>query len=186
MSKTKQIILPIEGMTCANCAATIERNLKKVDGVQEASVNLSSERAIVGFDEEKATVEEFVERIRRAGYDVSIAEVEFAIRPKIDEMDAQQIKESLESLEGITDIFIDTIAGKLTVKYIPTLLSGLDIRKRIKKSGLELEVLGDEIEDDEAKAREEEIKKHRRLLIVGIIFTFPLFLLSSVNNKFKA
>ena len=54
MSKTKQIILPIEGMTCANCAATIERNLKKVHGVQEASVNLSSERAIVGFDEEKA------------------------------------------------------------------------------------------------------------------------------------
>ena len=178
MSKTKQIILPIEGMTCANCAATIERNLKKVHGVQEASVNLSSERAIVGFDEEKATVEEFVERIRRAGYDVSIAEVEFAIRPKIDEMDAQQIKESLESLEGITDIFIDTIAGKLTVKYIPTLLSGLDIRHRIKKSGFEPEVLGDEIEDDEAKAREEEIKKHRRLLIVGIIFTLPLFLLS--------
>ena len=178
MSKTKQIILPIEGMTCANCAATIERNLKKVDGVQEASVNLSSERAIVGFDEEKATVEDFVERIRRAGYDVSIAEVEFAIRPKIDEMDAQQIKESLESLEGITDIFIDTIAGKLTVKYIPTLLSGLDIRHRIKKSGFEPEVLGDEIEDGEAKAREEEIKKHRRLLIVGIIFTLPLFLLS--------
>ena len=178
MSKTKQIILPIEGMTCANCAATIERNLKKVHGVQEASVNLSSERAIVGFDEEKATVEEFVERIRRAGYDVSIAEVEFAIRPKIDEMDAQQIKESLESLEGITDIFIDTTAGKLTVKYIPTLLSGLDIRHRIKKSGFEPEVLGDEIEDGEAKAREEEIKKHRRLLIVGIIFTLPLFLLS--------
>ncbi len=178
MSKTKQIILPIEGMTCANCAATIERNLKKVHGVQEASVNLSSERAIVGFDEEKATVEEFVERIRRAGYVVSIAEVEFAIRPKIDEMDAQQIKESLESLEGITDIFIDTTAGKLAVKYIPTLLSGLDIRHRIKKSGFEPEVLGDEIEDGEAKAREEEIKKHRRLLIVGIIFTLPLFLLS--------
>lgn len=178
MSKTKQIILPIEGMTCANCAATIERNLKKVDGVQEASVNLSSERAIVGFDEEKATVEDFVKRIRRAGYDVSIAEVEFAIRPKIDEMDAQQIKESLESLEGISDIFIDTTAGKLTVKYIPTLLSGLDIRHRIKKSGFEPEVLGDEIEDGEAKAREEEIKKHRRLLIVGIIFTLPLFLLS--------
>ncbi len=178
MSKTKQIILPIEGMTCANCAATIERNLKKVQGVQEASVNLSSERAIVGFDEEKATVEDFVKRIRRAGYDVSIAEVEFAIRPKIDEMDAQQIKESLESLEGISDIFIDTTAGKLTVKYIPTLLSGLDIRHRIKKSGFEPEVLGDEIEDGEAKAREEEIKKHRRLLIVGIIFTLPLFLLS--------
>ena len=50
MSETKQFILPITGMTCANCVATIERNLKKLDGVQEANVNLSSERATVMFD----------------------------------------------------------------------------------------------------------------------------------------
>ena len=50
MAETRHLTLPITGMTCANCVATIERNLKKMDGVQSAVVNLSSERATVEFD----------------------------------------------------------------------------------------------------------------------------------------
>ena len=42
MSDTQQITLPVTGMTCANCVATVERNLKRLDGVQTAVVNLSS------------------------------------------------------------------------------------------------------------------------------------------------
>ena len=41
MAETKQVILPITGMTCANCVATVERNLKKDKGVIVANVNLS-------------------------------------------------------------------------------------------------------------------------------------------------
>ena len=47
---TRQITLPITGMTCANCAATIERNLKKLPGLASAAVNLASERASVEYD----------------------------------------------------------------------------------------------------------------------------------------
>jgi Cu+-exporting ATPase len=36
MAETRQVTLPITGMTCANCVATVERSLKKVDGVQVA------------------------------------------------------------------------------------------------------------------------------------------------------
>ena len=50
MTYSKQLTLPITGMTCANCVATVERNLKKLDGVQTAVVNLSSERATVDFN----------------------------------------------------------------------------------------------------------------------------------------
>ena len=50
MTETKQLTLPITGMTCANCVATGERGLKKQSGVQTAVVNLASERATVTFD----------------------------------------------------------------------------------------------------------------------------------------
>jgi P-type Cu+ transporter len=50
MAENKQLTLPITGMTCANCVATVERSLKKEKGVAGASVNLSSERATVEFD----------------------------------------------------------------------------------------------------------------------------------------
>ncbi|EDN71656.1 hypothetical protein BGS_1032 [Beggiatoa sp. SS] len=38
----KQIILPIKGMTCANCANTIDRNLKKLQGMLQVNVNYAS------------------------------------------------------------------------------------------------------------------------------------------------
>ncbi|HOV41324.1 MAG TPA: cation transporter, partial [Oscillospiraceae bacterium] len=41
----------IEGMTCSACAARIERSIKKLDGVKEASVNFASEVLTVDFDE---------------------------------------------------------------------------------------------------------------------------------------
>ena len=175
---TKQIILPIKGMTCANCVATIERNLKKIDGVEQTAVNLSSERATVGYDATKTGIPEFVTRIQRAGYDVAVAEGEFVIKRLSDPSDALRLEKDIAREEGITEVSVNPTTGKTLVKYIPTLTSQLEIRNRIKKSGFEAIVQGDIAEDAEAKAREEEIKKQRMLLITGIIFTVPLFLMS--------
>ena len=63
MSNTKQLTLPITGMTCANCVATVERNLKKLDGVNTAVVNLSSERATVEFDSAKLGLADMIARV---------------------------------------------------------------------------------------------------------------------------
>jgi len=174
----KQIILPIKGMTCANCVATIERNLKKIDGVEQTAVNLSSERATVGYDASKTGIPEFVTRIQRAGYDVAVAEGEFVIKRLSDPSDALRLEKDLAKEEGITDVSVNPTTGKALLKYIPTLTSQLEIRNRIKKSGFEATVQGDIAEDAEGKAREEEVNKQRKLLILGIVFTLPLFLMS--------
>ena len=47
--KLATIDLPLTGMTCANCANTIERTLKKTPGVSGATVNFASERAQVNL-----------------------------------------------------------------------------------------------------------------------------------------
>ena len=61
--------LPITGMSCANCAMTIERTLKKkVPGVLDASVNFASERARVEYVPSLASVDDFIAAIERAGY----------------------------------------------------------------------------------------------------------------------
>ncbi len=61
--------LPIIGMTCANCVATIERNLrKKVPGLISASVNLATERAAVEFDPRLASIQFIADVIDKAGY----------------------------------------------------------------------------------------------------------------------
>jgi P-type Cu+ transporter len=64
--------LDVEGMTCAACAARIEKNLNRLDGV-EASVNLATDKATVRFDEGRLAVENLIQRIRESGYDAQVA-----------------------------------------------------------------------------------------------------------------
>src|SRR5215813_5378467 len=63
-------ILPITGMTCANCAATIERNVRKLSGIEAANVNLANERLSVSYDPTAVSHDDIVARVRKAGYDV--------------------------------------------------------------------------------------------------------------------
>ncbi len=67
---SKQITLPVQGMTCASCVAHVERALRKVDGVLEASVNLATERAVVKYIPSLATLDDFRRAVADAGYQV--------------------------------------------------------------------------------------------------------------------
>ena len=69
---TERVDLPVTGMTCAACAARIERSLGKSDGVSEASVNLATERAMIRFDPAVTDVGRIVDTIRGAGYDAIV------------------------------------------------------------------------------------------------------------------
>ncbi len=71
---SSELTLPVTGMMCANCAATVERTLKKTDGVSDAVVNYASERATVHFDAGVVDEAKLVERIEWAGYGVITAE----------------------------------------------------------------------------------------------------------------
>jgi Cu+-exporting ATPase len=62
--------LPIGGMTCASCAARVERSLIEVEGVVDASVNSATERAAVVYDPARVDRGRLVEAVEGAGYDV--------------------------------------------------------------------------------------------------------------------
>ena len=178
MSETRQIVLPITGMTCANCVATIERNLKRMEGVSLAVVNLSSERATVDFDSSKLGLEEIVGRVRKAGYDVAQGEADIIIHRMSDSQDAARLEKTLSKLEGVEGAQVNFTAERARVRYIPTLISQVDIRRAVAAAGFEAIEIGGQAEDAEAKAREAEISKQRHLLTTGLIFTIPLFLIS--------
>ncbi len=178
MPDTKQIIIPIKGMTCANCVATIERNLKKLDGVEDVAVNLSSERAAVGFNNAEVKIRDIIEKIKRAGYDVAAAEGEFILKLSPDSSDAKRIRRDLGKIEGVLNVDVNLSSDKILVRYIPTILSQMNIRNLLKKIGFEALVLGGEAVDQEELARKKEIRKQKHLLVIGLIFTIPLFMLS--------
>ena len=65
-----RVDMPVEGMTCASCAARIERGLGKIDGVAEARVNYAANRATVVFDAGLVVPEDLRRKITDLGYSV--------------------------------------------------------------------------------------------------------------------
>lgn len=178
MAEDLQVSIPITGMTCANCVATVERNIKKLDGVSQAVVNLSSERATVNLNPGVATIDDVIERVQRAGYGVASGQADLVVQRMSDDNDARRLEKILSQMDGVISAQVNFASEKAQVEYIPTIVSQVDLRKAITEAGFLAIETGGDAEDAERKARQAEINKQRRLLIVGLIFTIPLFLIS--------
>src|SRR5918997_6745379 len=70
-SPTVDVIFPVSGMTCASCVNRVEKAIGKVAGVEEAAVNLATERATVSYDPRQTTVADIATAVERAGYGVT-------------------------------------------------------------------------------------------------------------------
>jgi Cu+-exporting ATPase len=169
-------------MTCANCVATVERGLKKQTGVQAATVNLSSERATVTFDPAAVGLPDLIARVERAGYGVATGEADLVIKRLSDDNDARRLEKALLKHEGVLEAQVSVATERARVKYVPTVVSQAEIRAAVSRSGFEALELGGEAEDAEAKARQAEIDMQRRLLVIGLLFTVPLFLFAMARD----
>jgi Cu+-exporting ATPase len=69
--ETQTVRLDVDGMTCASCAARIERKLNKLDGV-EATVNYATEAASVSFDPAAVTVDDLIATVEATGYHAAL------------------------------------------------------------------------------------------------------------------
>ena len=67
---TQILNLPVRGMTCANCARSVERRLAGTPGVTKAAVDLQAARATVEYDAEVVKPETLASAVRALGYEV--------------------------------------------------------------------------------------------------------------------
>src|SRR5665648_302343 len=79
LEKSKKIELKISGMTCAMCAATIEKSLLNLNGVMNAQVNLGNEKVIVEYNSAKLKFIDLDNAIKDAGYQIINEKVAFKI-----------------------------------------------------------------------------------------------------------
>src|SRR5262252_3297069 len=67
---TTEVSFPVTGMTCASCVRRIEKALGRVEGVQQANVNLATEKASVTYDPRVAAPEALKAAVEKAGYGI--------------------------------------------------------------------------------------------------------------------
>jgi len=75
----QRIILPIEGMSCASCAATVQEALGRARGVAGATVNYATAKAAVDYDDAQIGVAQLAKTVRDAGYQCGQASVTFGV-----------------------------------------------------------------------------------------------------------
>ena len=95
--KTQTLTLPIEGMTCASCVTRLEKTLKNVEGVQEANVNLATEKVTLTYDPVGVKLSELARAVDEAGYKLVVPE-------KSEPSEGSQKTETAKPSEGFTQL----------------------------------------------------------------------------------
>src|SRR5512141_1003758 len=135
MNETKQVTLPITGMTCANCSNTIERNLKKLPGVEQATVNLASEKASVTFDPRQVGESQIRSLIGDLGYGVATAKIEVPVSGMTCANCSATIERNLRKMPGVVSANVNLATERATVEFIPTLVTYGDFKQKIEDLG---------------------------------------------------
>jgi P-type Cu+ transporter len=184
MAQIRNITLPVTGMTCANCAAAIERNVRKLPGVDVANVNLASEKLTVAFDTAQLDEHGIIARVERIGYGIPTGNVELPITGLRDNSDALVLEKLLARQEGVLAASVSYGTERAALQFVPGLTSIAELAQTVRKAGFDLVQAGEAetVEDAEAHARAAEVGRQKRLLITGLIFTVPLVAYSMARD----
>ncbi|MFZ3060197.1 MAG: heavy metal translocating P-type ATPase [Candidatus Methanoperedens sp.] len=176
-SGLKKISLKITGMTCASCAQNIETALKKTDGVKNASVNFSFEKASVEYDAAMVTLQRLENVVTSLGYGVAKSDITLKIGGMHCAACALNIETALKKTGGIVSADVSFPLERARITYDPELISVSDMIKTIESVGYTAsEKLGKSDADREQRAREEEIKRQRINFIIALILAIPISL----------
>ncbi len=182
---THTATFPISGMTCTNCAMTIERNLKKLQGVLETHVNFATEQASVTFDPKTVDIPRIVEKIEKSGFKVLPSKTKFPVTGMTCANCAMNIERTLtKKVPGVISASVNFASERAQVEYLPSVTTLEEMARAIKQAGYEavLTENADDFEDAEQKARAAEIRDQTRKFIIGVIFATPLFILSMARD----
>ncbi len=183
----KKITLQITGMTCASCAATIEKALARVPGVISANVNLASEKATVEYLGDEADTADLRRAVEDAGYHVlgepptGKQKTTFAVTGMTCASCVSHVEKALQGLDGVSSVAVNLASEKATVEYDAQKVGMTDFRKAVESAGygvgteVSAEALGQP--DAVTAALHREIRTLRnKLLFAGIIGTYMLFI----------
>lgn len=168
----KETNLQISGMTCAACAVRIEKGLNKLEGIENATVNLALEKSSIKYDPQKLKVEDIEKKIRDLGYDVVTEKAEFDITGMTCAACSTRIEKGLNKFDGVVKANVNLALEKATVEYNGSVLTPSDIINKVEKLGYGARVK--ENVKETSDHRQKEISKQTGKFIFSAILSLPL------------
>ncbi|RPJ41642.1 MAG: copper-translocating P-type ATPase, partial [Deltaproteobacteria bacterium] len=177
----------VSGMTCASCAARIERGLRAVAGVEEAHVNLATEKAEIVFNPLKVDDKTLVQTIHDLGYQVVPAredKLTISVGGMTCAACVNRVENTLRDLPGVAEANVNFATERATVTFDGDRVDRGDFRKAIEDLGYEVRGFEGEIPvDREAEARRQEIHHLKKKFLFSAIMT-GIIMLGSMPDWF--
>lgn len=164
----------ITGMTCAACATRIEKGLKKLEGVQDANVNLALETATVTFDTSSMSSNEIQKKVRDLGYDVVTEKKELEITGMTCAACSTRIEKGLNKLDGVIQANVNLALEKAAVEYNPSAVSVKELIQKVENLGYGAILKSEENQEETVDYRQKEIEKQQGKFIFSAILSLPL------------
>ncbi|WP_151039894.1 heavy metal translocating P-type ATPase [Bacillus safensis] len=171
----KEIDFQITGMTCAACAGRIEKGLNRLEGVEDASVNLALETSHIIYETEKLTQDDLKRKVQSLGYDVVMEQAEFDIEGMTCAACANRIEKKINRMDGVDHGSVNFALETLQVTYHPGQTSANDIKDAVQSIGYSLiEPDADQAEEGKKDHRQAAIEKQTARFLFSMILSLPL------------
>ncbi|PPK78909.1 Cu+-exporting ATPase [Lacrimispora xylanisolvens] len=170
--------LDIRGMTCAACAQRIEKTVKKLPGISQASVNLASEKLFVEYDS-SLNLSDIKNAVSKIGYEAAekteYSDVTIPIGGMTCAACARRVEKAVGKLEGVESSSVNFATEKATIAYDPRKVRLSAIKAAIEKAGYQaLEVNKADAADEDRLRKQQEIKTLWTKFITSAVFSLPL------------
>lgn len=168
----KTLELPITGMSCASCAARVERGVGKLAGIVESNVNCATNVLTVKYDPAKVSPRELITTVCDLGYGAGVQKVTLPVEGMHCASCVRRVEGGLEALDGVVTAEANFATAKVTVNYLDNRVGTLDMKSAIVRLGYSVP----DIPEEQSTPSEEAGSDYRDRLAVSIILLIPLLL----------
>ncbi|HEX7974785.1 MAG TPA: heavy metal translocating P-type ATPase, partial [Anaerolineales bacterium] len=178
----QEITLPITGMSCASCVAHVEGALKELHGTSNVVVNLATNKASLKFDPAQVRLEDMQKAVEDVGYGVSTDDLTLDVRGMTCASCVAHVEGALVELPGVLSATVNLGLNTARVLYIPGVVTPAEMKRAVSEVGYEASERtgqaksGVDALDRERQAREDELKRQGRNLIIAV--TIGLFVIT--------
>lgn len=170
--KIKEQTFEITGMTCAACATRIEKGLNKMQGVENATVNLALEKATVKYRDGELSPMEIKEKVEGLGYGIVTEKLELDISGMTCAACATRIEKGLNKMTGVNKATVNLALENATIEYNPANIVPDELIGKISKLGYE--ATRKESKQVTVNQKEAEFERQKRKFIFSMILSLPL------------
>ncbi|MFB4394069.1 MULTISPECIES: heavy metal translocating P-type ATPase [unclassified Pseudomonas] len=171
MSAATLFNLPISGMTCASCAARVERALGKVAGAEQVSVNLATEHARVQAPGDSLAA--LVEAVRRAGYAVPTRSLELQVGGMTCASCAGRVERALGKLPGVEQVTVNLASERAHVQVLENVTDD-SLIAAVEKAGYSATL--PRTPHDEQSDSTRRLRNERLAVAAALLLALPLVL----------